>query len=68
MEDAFKISLRAARVNAGMTLVDAAKALGRTRQTVSSWETGKTEPKASDLQNLCDLYGVPVEHIFLPAK
>lgn len=34
-----KISLKAARVNAGLTQEQAAKAIGRTKQTLVSWET-----------------------------
>lgn len=66
MEEPLKISLRAARVNAGFTMDEVAKAMKRGKQTISSWENGKTEPKASDLQALCDLYGLSMNNIFLP--
>ena len=44
------------------------KRLHRGKQTISSWETGKTEPKASELEALCELYGVTMDDIFLPQK
>lgn len=68
MAERLKISLRAARVNAGMTMDAVSKRLHRGKQTISSWETGKTEPKASELEALCELYGVTMDDIFLPQK
>ena len=49
-------SLRAARVNAGLTQEQVAHRLGRNIMTVSSWESGKTNPKWSDLKKLSKLY------------
>ena len=34
------------------------------RQTVSNWELGMTEPKASDVANLAEAFGVPVKTFF----
>lgn len=39
-----KISLKAARVNAGLTQEEAAKMIGVYSGTVSNWEKGKTFP------------------------
>ena len=39
----FKISLRAARINAELTQEQAAKLMGRNKQTIVNWESGKTE-------------------------
>ena len=58
-----KISLKAARVNAGLTQEQAAKAIGKTKQTIVNWETGKTDIKYSDLIRLSELYEMPVEYI-----
>lgn len=58
-----KISLNAARVNAGLTQEQAAKAIGKTKQTIVNWETGKTGIKYSDLVKLSELYRMPVEYI-----
>ena len=63
----FKISLEAARVNAGLSQKEVAKSLGVSNKTVSSWENGKTFPKGDKILKLCDLYGVPFDNLnFLP--
>lgn len=67
MED-FKISLAAARVNAGMTQVEVAKALNKNVSTIVNWETGKTKDiPATCLVELCHLYKVPQDYILLPS-
>lgn len=57
------ITLRAARVNAGLDQADVARELGVNIATVSSWETGKTKPSLDNLEKLCQLYNWPKEHI-----
>ncbi len=62
-----KISLRAARVNADLTLDEAAKALHTTKQTLINYEKGETSPTVDKLIEMCHLYGVRMESIsFLP--
>ncbi len=64
----FKISLEAARVNAGLSQKEVAKALGVSNKTVSSWENGKTFPSFEKINKLCDLYSVPFDNLnFLPS-
>lgn len=63
-----QISLAAARVNAGMTQEDAAKALNVGKQTIVSWEKGTSEPKMSQSRALSELYNMPLDYIFLPQK
>lgn len=63
-----QISLAAARVNAGMTQEDAAKALNVGKQTIVSWEKGTSEPKMSQSRALSELYKMPLDNIFLPQK
>lgn len=64
-----QISLKAARVNAGLTQKEAADRLGVDVSTVISWENGKTSPKAVQLQRLCEVYGVDsVDFLFLQQK
>lgn len=63
-----QISLAAARVNAGLTQDEVAKALHVGKQTVVSWEHGKTEPKISQSRQLSELYNIPLDNIFLPSK
>lgn len=60
-----QISLKAARVNAGLTQEHVQQVTGIARSTLRSWERGKTSPKASVLSKLCEIYGVPIEHIKL---
>ena len=60
----FQISLAAARVNAGLTQDDVAKALKVGKQTIVSWEIGKSEPKMSQSRELSELYKIPLDYIF----
>ena len=64
----FKISLAAARVNAGLTQTDVAQSLHVGKQTVLNWEKGKTIPSFATLQTLADLYKISADYIFLPYK
>ena len=63
-----KFKLNAARVNAGMTQEDVAKALKRNKQTIVNWENGVTEIKVSDLIRLSKLYEIPIEYLEVPEK
>ncbi|MFK9312042.1 helix-turn-helix transcriptional regulator, partial [Escherichia coli] len=55
-------------VNAGLTQNDVAQALKVGKQTVVSWEKGKSEPKMSQSRQLSELYKMPLDYIFLPKK
>lgn len=59
-----KISLRAARVNAGLTQEQAAKELGVSRSTLKNWESGKSYPKQPAINAICELYKVQYDVIF----
>jgi len=61
----YKISLKAARVNANLTQEEVAKALHKTKATICAWESGKINIRATDLMRLCELYSVPMSAIFL---
>lgn len=63
-----QISLAAARVNAGYTQEAVAKALNVGKQTIVSWEKGRSEPKMSQSRALSELYNIPLDNIFLPTK
>lgn len=56
----FSFSLKAARVNAGFTQEQVAHRLGRNVMTISSWESGKTTPKWTDLKKLSRLYKMEI--------
>lgn len=62
----FKITLTAARVNAGYTLDQVAEKIHKTKGTIIAWEKGKTSIDVHNFQELCELYGVPMEFINLP--
>lgn len=53
-----KITLSAARVNAGYSQKAAAKLLGISNKTLCSWEKGKTFPDQRMIEKICNLYGV----------
>ncbi len=63
-----KITLKAARVNAGLTQEETALRLGRTKQTIVNWETGVTEIKYRDLCALSEMYEMPIEYLRLPER
>jgi len=64
----YKITLAAARVNAGLTIRDAATRLQISDKTLSNWESGKTAPNTDKLAQLLELYGAPLEVLILPKK
>lgn len=64
----FQVTLRAARVNRGMKQADAARSIGVSSRTIYNWEIGNRFPPADKLLSLCDLYGVPMDNIFIPRK
>ena len=61
-----KITLKAARVNAELTLDDVAERIGKSKQSIENWENGKTPIKYSDLIKLSELYEMPVKYIRVP--
>lgn len=58
-----KCTLRAARVNCGLTRQEAAKSLGISDRTLYSWEHGLTMPKVTQIDRICELYGVSYDDI-----
>ncbi|MDR2889237.1 MAG: helix-turn-helix transcriptional regulator [Lachnospiraceae bacterium] len=61
-----QISLAAARVNAGLTQADAAKALNISVHLMRNWEKGRSELSVSQSRGLSELYAIPLDYIFLP--
>ena len=61
-----KITLKAARVNAELTLDEAAERIGKSKQTIVNWENGKAEIRYRDLLKLSEIYEMPVEYIRIP--
>ena len=61
-----KITLKAARVNAELTLDEVAERIGKSKQSIENWENGKTPIKYSDLLKLSEIYEMPVKYIRIP--
>lgn len=59
-----KISLAAARVNAGYLQDVAALKLHVDVATLRSWEKGKTSPPYNKFMEICKLYKYPADFIF----
>jgi transcriptional regulator with XRE-family HTH domain len=68
MTEPIRITLRAARVNAGFTQLEVAKRLKVSNKTVMKWETGEAEPSFATLQALSLIYQLPMDCIILPTK
>lgn len=58
-----KITLKAARVNAGLTQEQVKEKTGISRSTLVGWESGKTRPRLGKLIEVCNLYGVQLTEI-----
>ena len=56
----FRITLEAARVNAGLTQVKAAPLLGVSLATLKNYEKGKTKPNWDTLNKMSDIYNIPI--------
>ena len=64
-----KFTLKAARVNAGLSQIEAAQALSISNKTLWKWEKGITLPDARKIGELCELYKCAYDDIiFLPAN
>ena len=62
-----QITLRAARVNAGLSQKVAAAHLDVSNKTLSNWENGLTFPTTDMIPIICKLYGVSYDQLnFLP--
>ena len=59
----YKVTLRAARVNANLSRSQAAEQMGVSPSTIKNWELGITSPDVQMLPKICALYGVPYDMI-----
>lgn len=53
-----KLTLKAARVNAGLTQEQAADEIGVSRDVISNWESARTYPNVMNLKQIERVYGV----------
>lgn len=60
-----QISLKAARINAGLTSKQAAALVGIHHQTLASYEKDSSNISVSLLEKLCEIYQIPEDYIFL---
>lgn len=56
-------ALKGHRERCRMTQEFVAEAVGVSRQAVSKWENGTSDPSTSNLCALAKLYGIPVEEL-----
>lgn len=61
-----KMTLKAARVNAGLTQTEFADALGVSKMTVFEWENGKRRVRPVYMPLIARVTGVSVNDIILP--
>ena len=61
-----KITLKAARVNAGLTQKQAAKECRVSLQSLNKWEKGWAKPDYATICLLSSIYNVPIENLILP--
>ncbi len=62
-----KISLKAARVNAGLTILEAAKLIGVGKDTLIKWEKKPWNVSALNQESISKAYGINIDNInFLP--
>lgn len=59
-----QMSLRALRINAGLTQEAAAKVIGVSVSTLKNWENGKSFPKQPQIMAICEAYKVQYDNIF----
>lgn len=63
MGEKLRISLEAARVNAGLLQKDVCQRIGISVATLVNWENGNTMPSVDKAQELASLYGVRLDDI-----
>lgn len=66
--DGDKITMAAARVNAGYTQVQIAKMMHVSPNTVHFWETGKVVPKLAQFEMFAKLCKRSPDKIIMPTK
>ncbi len=63
-----KITLKAARVNARCSQLEASKQLGISRKTLQNYESGKTVPDWEMVRKIEKLYGVSIDNVIFLSK
>lgn len=55
--------LETLRIRAGMSREDLARRMNVSAMTIRNWERGETEPNASQIKALADLFGVSTDYL-----
>lgn len=63
-----KITLKAARVNAGLTQAQLGKKLGVSRGLVNGWEKGKVSMREAYIYAFCAITGINESNIIFPKR
>lgn len=63
MQMTVQITMKAARVNAGLKQTEAAEALKISRSTIQNYENYETTPDVETAKRMAALYGLPVDNI-----
>lgn len=64
-DDKLTMTIKAARVNAGLTQKEAAEKLGISYQTLSRYENNPGQMPVKMVLDMCDLYHINVDSLFL---
>lgn len=59
----YKVSIKAARINANLTLRESSEKIGVSISTLKNWETGKTFPNQPMIEKICEVYEVPYDFL-----
>lgn len=60
-----KMTLAAARVNAGYTQKEVSEILGVSCSTVVEWEKGRISPRYEQVKRMCEIYKRRIEELEL---
>lgn len=60
-----KITIKAARVNAGLSQKEASKKIGVSKDTIGNWERGKSFPSTKLIPVIEKVYNIEYDYIFL---
>ena len=63
-----QISLKAARVNANMTILEASKSIGIGKDTLIKWEKDSGLVNPNRQQEISKTYGIPIDCIFFGTR
>ncbi len=58
-----RMSMKAIRIDRGLTQAQLGKAVGVGKKTVSSWEQGKTRPSLDKIDAICEVLNVSYDNV-----